>query len=97
MVPTDNEIKTVPRRQKPAPAAADKPTESKAERFSRLASKRVARALKALDGVRALSSTATYEYTPEQVEKIKTALSDALNGIKAAYSGERKTAATFAL
>lgn len=94
---TDNEIRTVPRRQKAAGPASDKPKESKADRFKRLASKRVAKALKALDGVRALASTASYEYTPEQADKIGAALSGALAGIKAAYSGERKATSVFTL
>src|SRR5437764_764708 len=56
----------------PAPAQAKPsgPIESKSSRFRRLAVKRTARALKTIGYVANLSSTASYEYTPEQAAKI---------------------------
>lgn len=58
--------------RKPAPE-----NETKADRFKRLGSHRIGRALKAIQRVGNLAS-ANYEYTPEQVQKLSDALTTEL-------------------
>lgn len=65
--------------------------ESKAEKFKRLATKRVNRANKCIDLIGNLS-TSQYEYTPEQVETIIQSMSDHLNGVRERFEKRgRKT------
>jgi hypothetical protein len=66
------------------------PDESKADKFRRLALKRVPRAVKILRQVANLASKNTYEYTDEQKAKIKAAISKAAEGVADAFD---KTAA----
>jgi len=49
-------------------------TETKADTFKRLCGKRVANALEKIDLIGNCANRNQYEYTPEQVEKIKQAL-----------------------
>ena len=71
--------------------------ESKADRFKRLATKRVARAVKCNDLIGNLSSS-QYEYTPDQVEKIIHTMSDHLNAVRARFEKRgKKTGDTFTL
>ena len=61
--------------------------ESKAAKFSRLASARVRRAVKAINLVGALAS-AQYEKTPAQVDKIESYLNAAVRAAVARLRGE---------
>ena len=61
--------------------------ETKAAKFSRLASARVKRAVKAINLVGALAS-AQYEKTPTQVDKIESYLNAAVRGAVARLRGE---------
>ena len=71
--------------------------ESKADRFKRLATKRVARAVKCIDLIGNLS-TSQYEYTPDQVEKIIHTMSDHLNAVRARFEKRgKKKEDTFSL
>ncbi len=76
------------------PAAAD--GETKADKFRRLASARTNNAIKQITGIGKLSTSA-YEYTPEQVEKIFTALQDALDAAKQKFDKTKPTTAQFTL
>lgn len=49
-------------------------TETKADTFKRLANPRLKKALKAIDTLGNCSNPATYEYTPEQVAKMREVL-----------------------
>lgn len=86
---------------KPATPNADKPAESKAEskadRFRRIAGKRTAEALTAIEKIGHTSRSATYEYTDEQVDKIVTALREKVDGVEAALKNGGESAGTFAL
>ena len=61
--------------------------ETKAAKFSRLASARVTRAVKAINRVGALAS-AQYEKTPAQVDKIESYLNAAVRAAVARLRGE---------
>ena len=63
------------------------PAETKAAKFSRLASARVTRAVKAINRVGALAS-AQYEKTPAQVDKIEGYLNVAVRAAVARLRGE---------
>ena len=54
---------------------------TKAERFQRLAEKRVSRAIRDLRLIANLSNKNNYEYTTDQVEKIVSALRRELRGL----------------
>lgn len=63
-------------------------------RFSRLASKRVSRALKSIRGVGNLSARGSYSYTADQVNKVFTALATELRNANARFTAtEQKKAA----
>ena len=68
-------------------AMAGGTAETKAAKFSRLASARVRRAVKAINLVGALAS-AQYEKTPAQVDKIETYLNAAVRAAVARLRGE---------
>lgn len=59
--------------------------ESKHDKFKRLASKRVTNAIKKIELIGHLSAS-SYESTAEEVEKIITALRQALDGVKEKFS-----------
>jgi hypothetical protein len=61
--------------------------ETKAAKFSRLASGRITRAVKAINRVGALAS-AQYEKTPAQVDKIESYLNAAVRAAVARLRGE---------
>lgn len=63
------------------------PAETKAAKFSRLASARVTRAVKAINRVGALAS-AQYEKTPAQVDKIESYLNAAVRATVTRLRGE---------
>ena len=71
--------------------------ETKAEKFKRLAVRRVSTALKALEAVTRLSAIASYEYSPEQVEKLITALGEAMLELQQAYGNGKKAKTPFEL
>lgn len=65
---------------------AAKPTqEQKAEKFVELARKRMGTALDSIARVGKLASTRTYHFTPEQVERIDSALKQAVQAVRDKY------------
>lgn len=62
--------------------------ESKADKFKRLASKRVVNAISKIELITNLAGS-SYEYTPEQVEKILGALQGSVDKVKAAFSKQK--------
>ena len=78
-----------------APISNGKPPESKADRFRRLANRRVPNALKALGYVENLANAASYQYTDEQRDKIVTALDATVKRIKERFSGTKPAQQTF--
>src|SRR3954454_8025948 len=62
----------------------EKPPETKADRFRRIAGKRTGEALAAIEKVGHTSRSATYEYTDEQVDKIVSALHDKVDSVEQA-------------
>lgn len=64
--------------------------ESKAERFIRVATARVEKALVALEKVENCSNRNTYEFSESQTAAIFAALDNALTKIKAAYAKKEK-------
>ena len=70
--------------------------ETKAQRFVRLAKKRVPRAVKSVNSVAAFAG-AGYEYTDEQRDKIIAALETATANTIASLKRERKAAVEFDL
>lgn len=80
---------------KKAPKKSTAPAnETKAQKFSRLATKRVTKALKAVGNIGNLSG-AGYESTAEQRAKIVTALQEAVDGVKSRLEGTKAAGATF--
>lgn len=65
-----------------------KKKETKAERFLRLAPKRMSKALKALQGIKALAGS-NYEHTEQQTDRILSDLQRELGLIQAAFTGIR--------
>lgn len=63
--------------------------ESKHDKFKRLAAKRVTNAIKKIELIGHLSSSG-YESTPEEVEKIFTALQQTLDNTKSKFSKTKK-------
>ena len=70
--------------------------ESKADKFKRLASKRVVNAISKVELIANLAGSG-YEYTPEQVEKILTALQGAVDKVKAAFNKQKIEKTEFTL
>ena len=64
------------------------PSETKSEKFTRLATKRVKNAVSKVELIANLSSS-SYEYTPEQVEKILNTLQGSVDKVKAAFSKQK--------
>ena len=62
--------------------------ESKSDKFKRLATKRVKNAISKVELIANLSGSG-YEYTPEQVEKILSALQGSVDKVKAAFSKQK--------
>lgn len=61
-------------------------TETKAEKFSRLGSMRATKAINAMRGLQKLANRNNYEYTPEQVEKLVTALKTEVEAVYNAFT-----------
>lgn len=70
--------------------------ESKADKFKRLATMRTNNALKAMNGLGKLASS-SYEYTPEQVEKIFQALQKTLDNAKDKFTKKAEEEEEFTL
>jgi len=69
---------------------AIKAGETKAERFTRVVTPRVNKAVKAIQVIGYCSST-TYEYTPEQVSQICNALNVAIDSIINRFSAKKQS------
>lgn len=70
--------------------------ESKSDKFKRLASKRVVNAISKVELIANLAGPG-YEYAPEQVEKILTALQGSVDKVKAAFSKQKIDKTVFKL
>jgi len=70
--------------------------ESKADKFKRLASKRVTSAISKISLISKLSANA-YESTPEEVEKIVIALQESVDKVKAAFGKKQAPKSSFEL
>ncbi len=69
--------------------------ESKRDRFIRVAEPRVRNVLKSLRNLRKCASKATYDYAPEDVERIQKAITTELTALGAAFSGQSATEVDF--
>jgi len=67
----------------------NKQAETKHDKFKRLASQRVTNAIKKIELIGHLASSG-YESTPEEVEKIFTALQNTLDGVKDKFSKTKR-------
>jgi len=70
--------------------------ESKSDKFKRLATKRVKNAISKVELIANLAGS-SYEYTPEEVEKILTALQGSVDKVRAAFSKQKIVKSTFSL
>lgn len=70
--------------------------ESKSDKFKRLASKRVVNAIQKIELITNLAAP-SYEYTPEEVTKIVTALQGSVDKVKAAFSKQKIEKTAFKL
>lgn len=69
--------------------------ESKLDRFHRVAEPRIRKALKDIDLVIACTNKATYEYTPEDVDRIQNAFAARIEALAGAFTGQKETGETF--
>jgi hypothetical protein len=79
-------------KKKPTETAADatstpKSTETKADKFVRLANRRVPRALKAIRAISNLAGRNTYDFSDEQAGQVVTVLIDAVNKMHERFKG----------
>ena len=80
---------TAPAKSKKVRTKANIPeNESKRDRFMRVAEPRVKNAIKAMNLIAACGNKATYDYAPEDVDRIQNVLVDAYKRIEAAFSGK---------
>lgn len=88
--------KSAPRK---SPARRTKPTESKSDKFVRLANRRVSVALDRIDSVGKLANARAYDYTPEQTKRITDALASAIKSVNDRFAAptEKGKAAGFQL
>lgn len=61
--------------------------ESKSDRFTRVVTPRVVKAVKAIEVI-GFCAGSTYEYTPKQVEQIIEVLTSGVNSLKANFAGK---------
>ena len=61
-------------------------TESKEDRFKRLAEQRVPAALKRISLIGKLSNRSSYAYTDEQIQKIISSLRDEVSRVEAGFT-----------
>lgn len=85
-----------PETNKPAGKPSAPPAETKAGKFVRLATARTTKAIKAIGQLNALSGS-SYESTPEQREKIITALRNAIDAVETRFAGHVEKAPEFTL
>lgn len=71
-------------------------SETRNDKFKRLATKRVRNVIKKIENIGKLSSP-SYEYTDEEVEKIFSALQETLDNVKALFSAKRPKEKEFEL
>lgn len=64
----------------------DKPEESKAQRFIRLANQRVPKVVKGIRNVGNLALRSQYEYTPDQSAKLVKLLQDEVDAVKQRFT-----------
>ena len=67
-----------------------KDNESKEEKFKRLATFRVNKAIKCLDQIGNLSNTGAYSYTQEMAEKMFETLQEKLDELKSKFEPKKK-------
>ena len=65
--------------------------ETRREKFKRLAEKRTTSVLEQLRILGNLSNKANYDYSPEEVRKIFTAIDSQLRTVKARFTGNTKS------
>lgn len=75
-------------KQKSSNGTTEKIVETPAERFMRLAPRRVAACLAKIKQVGNLANEKVYEFTPAQRDKIVNALTDAVAATCAAFEGQ---------
>ncbi len=96
-MPTKGAVKAAAAAEKTEEGEGTEPVgETNAERFKRIAPKRVANALKAIALIGNCSG-AGYEYTEEQVEKVTEALWGEIDTMKSKFSGKKKSTFDFEL
>lgn len=71
--------------------------QAKRDRFLQLAPKRVTNLLKRMGHVANMANTSNYAYTPEEVEKILTAVYGAYSALEDAFKQTDKAKPTFTL
>jgi len=81
-----------PGRKKAAPKDPNAPAETKEAKFSRLATARVTKAVKTISLIANLSGSG-YSYSPEQVSKIETLLTETVTETIGKFSRKEKKAA----
>lgn len=80
---------------KDAPAiTSEKPAETKAQKFARLANLRVNKALDAIANIGGLASKTNYEYTPAQAGAMFAALEGELTKLQSKFKNPDAVAAT---
>jgi len=72
---------------------APRTPEVKAAKFKEIAQRRTRQAVRIITGLGNLSNKGNYEFTPEQVEKIFKALSEALADTQAKFEAKAKQSA----
>lgn len=77
--------------------ATNIPVESKADAFRRLASARVSKALDVIANIGHLANVSQYDYTDDQVDRIVTALEQAVSGVKAKFDAKGRSSGGFSL
>lgn len=86
---------TMPGGNGDAATATTQPAETKAAKFTRLAQRRMTDALKRIARVGNLASKSNYEYTPEQADKMVSALGDAIADVSRKFAGSDSKATGF--
>ena len=92
----ENEVKNVEGESREESEVKNVEGESKSDKFKRLATKRVKNAISKVELITNLAGS-SYEYTPEEVEKILNALQGSVDKVKAAFSNEKITKSEFEL
>ena len=75
---------------------AENTVESKSDKFKRLATKRVKSAIFKIELITNLSAS-SYEYTPEEVDKIIAGLQGSVDKVRAAFSKQKIEKSEFQL